>query len=165
MCLPLNLIFFKILHPLNDSPTYRFKILKLIHISRYHLLFLLFPKVAKLDISAIYEAIVVFLHWMLLWYLSTSFVKRNFNPTTRRTSRTSYSWSLTKKMRASQKFINTKMTGRVDILMCILEKSAKRMKPQDQRNIVFGKEAICSCYACIKGLSNTKKSFIWTLCR
>ena len=40
--------------------------------------------------------------WIILWYVSTSFVIF-FNPTTRKTSRTSSRWSLSKKVWATQK--------------------------------------------------------------
>ena len=49
-------------------------------------------------------------------------------------------WLSTLKVLAAQNFIKHKMTGRVDILQCILEKNAKKlkMKSQERKNIVFG---------------------------
>ena len=39
-----------------------------------------FPKVEKLNISAVYKSIIIIYQWIFLWYLYTSFVKRKFNP-------------------------------------------------------------------------------------
>ena len=58
----------------------------------------LFFIVEKLNISAIHKGLLhpnVF-QWIFLWYLSTSFIERNSNLTTRRTSRTTSRWSLTR---------------------------------------------------------------------
>ena len=63
--------------------------------------------------------------------------KRNFDPTTWRTSRTTSRWRLTQKVRATQNFIKDKMTGRVDILWCIFEKIAKKLKMKSQEQKRF----------------------------
>ena len=58
----------------------------------------LFLIVEKLNIFAIHKGLLhpnVF-QWIFLWYLSTSFIERNSNLTTRRTSRTTSRWSLTR---------------------------------------------------------------------
>ena len=67
--------------------------------------FFVFPKVEKLNISAIYSAISL---WIFLWYSSTSFVKqRNLNPTTRRTSRTRTSSRWSSHLYMKRKYVET----------------------------------------------------------
>ena len=52
--------------------------------------------------------------------------RRNFDPTTWRTSRKTFSsWCSTKKVRATQNFIKDKRTGRVNILAAFLKKLQK----------------------------------------
>ena len=80
-------------------------------------LFSFFPKFKKLNISLIYWAIIVIFSVSLpMVNLNKFFLKRNFDTTTWRTSRTTSRWRSTKKVRATQNFIKDKMTGRVDIL-------------------------------------------------
>ena len=37
-----------------------------------------FPIVEKFNISAIYKSIILIFQWIFLWYLSTSFIRKNF---------------------------------------------------------------------------------------
>ena len=84
-----------------------------------------------------------FFYWIFLWYLSTSFVKKNFNSTTRKTSRTSSRSNSIKTVPATQNFTKDKMTGsrRVDILCCFFAKSSTnvKMKSKERKSGVFGK--------------------------
>ena len=52
--------------------------------------------VEKFNISAIYKSIILTFQWIFLWYLSTSFVRKKSNSTTRRSSRTTSRWISTK---------------------------------------------------------------------
>ena len=79
------------------------------------------------NISAINEAIIL----IFAVNLPMAFIYKfcNFNPTTRRTSRTSSRWSSTKKVRAKQNFIKDNIAGRmILILWRIIKKSAKKLK-------------------------------------
>ena len=62
------------------------------------------------------------------------------DPTTWRTSKTTSRLRSTQKVRATQNFINDKMTERVDILWRIFVKNAKKLKmmSQERKNDVLG---------------------------
>ena len=89
--------------------------------------FLLPPKVKKLNISAIYNAIIVIFSANLpMIFINKFCIKGIIQPPCRRTSRTSPRWSSTKKAQTTQKFKpDPKM---VDILWHIFKKSAKQFK-------------------------------------
>ena len=51
------------------------------------------PKFEKVNIYVIYNSIIKIFMWILLWYLSTSFIRKKFKSSNRRNSKTSSRWS------------------------------------------------------------------------
>ena len=90
--------------------------------------FFSFPKLKKLNISAIKKAIILF----FAVNLPMVYIYKSCKRITWRTSGTSPRWSLTKKIRVTQNFIKDKMTRRVNILWRIFEKIAKNLKMKSQ---------------------------------
>ena len=98
-----------------------------------------FPEVEKLKISAIYEAIIVIFSVFLFQYLCWSF-KSNYLKNHENIIKVKFN----KKSSNNPKIIRYILTGRFDILWCIFESSANKlkMKSKERKSIVFGNEAV-----------------------
>ena len=82
----------------------------------------------KFNTSLIYKAIIVISVTLPMLNNYKFCKKRNVDPTTLRTSRTTSRWLSTQKVWATQNFKKEKMTGRVDILRRIFDKNEKKLK-------------------------------------
>ena len=85
-----------------------------------------------LNISAFYKAILLIYAVKFPMVFIYKFCKNFFNSTTRRASRTSSRWSLTKKVWSTQNFLKVNMTERIVILWRFFEKSSKKFNIESQ---------------------------------
>ena len=99
--------------------------------------FYLLPFVQKQD--NVHGIIVIFSVNLPMVSIYKFCKKRNFDPTTWRTLRTTSKWRSTQKIRATEHFIKDEITRRVDILWRISKKIAKKlkMKSQERKNLIY----------------------------